>query len=117
MIIHQLKPRIYQEVEGVRQEIPGGYVLKNTDQVGVHVAAYDATRPLVIDPVLTYSTYLGGSGPGSSESGNAIAVGTDGSAYVTGTTNSTDFPIQAVLPTSPTTFKGTRDALDALSRG
>ena len=90
-IIHQLKPRIYQEVEGVRQEIPGGYVLTKTDQVGVHVAAYDATRPLVIDPVLAYSTYLGGPGSGT-ESSNAIAVDAEGNAYVTGFTSSANFP-------------------------
>ena len=93
-IIHQRKPRIYQEVEGVRQEIPGGYVLTKTDQVGVHVAAYDATRPLVIDPILAYSTYLGGSGSGT-ESSNAIAVDAEGHAYVTGFTLADDFPTTA----------------------
>jgi hypothetical protein len=50
--IHQRKPVIYQEVDGVRKEIPGGYVLKGEHQVSFKVAAYDASQPLVIDPVL-----------------------------------------------------------------
>ena len=46
---------------GVRQEVAGRYVMKGTRQVGFRVAAYDPSRPLIIDPVLVYSTYLGGS--------------------------------------------------------
>src|SRR5947208_10489212 len=60
--IRQRKPVIYQEVDGVRKDIPGGYVLKGEHQVGFKVAAYDASQALVVDPVLSYSTYLGGSG-------------------------------------------------------
>src|SRR2546428_12673521 len=60
--IRQRKPVIYQEVEGVRREIHGGYVLKDPHQIGFQIAAYDRSRPLVIDPVLFYSTYLVGSG-------------------------------------------------------
>src|SRR2546426_1499681 len=90
--IRQRKPVIYQEVDGVRKEIRGGYVLKNHHQVGFRLAAYDATRPLVIDPVLVYSTYLGGTGV---DSAFGIAVDAAGSAYVTGETLSTDFPTTA----------------------
>src|SRR3989442_681315 len=103
--IRQRKPVIYQEVEGVRREIHGGYVLKDPHQIGFQIAAYDRSRPLVIDPVLFYSTYLGGSG---SEEGLGIAVDTAGNAYVTGPTYSTNFP------TTPgafqTTFGGDIDA-------
>ena len=53
---------IYQEVDGVRQIIAGNYVLRDDDRVGFDVGTYDPGRTLVIDPVLTYSTYLGGSG-------------------------------------------------------
>jgi hypothetical protein len=70
--IRQLKPHIYQEVDGVRQAVPGGYVVRGsqhselttdnrqltTPEVGFEVAAYDVSKPLVIDPVLLYSTYL-----------------------------------------------------------
>src|SRR6266851_957147 len=83
------KPSIYQEVDGSRRGIPGGYVLKNPSQVAFQVAAYDANRPLVIDPVLFYSSYLGGI---ADDQGNAIAVDLAGNAYVTGTTSSANFP-------------------------
>jgi hypothetical protein len=91
--IHMRKPFIYQEVGGVRREILGGYVLMGEHHVGFEVAAYDASRPLIIDPVLTYSTYLGGSG--FDDQGLGIAVDTAGSAYVAGFTDSTGFPTTA----------------------
>src|SRR3989441_8952332 len=87
--IRQRKPVIYQEIDGDRKEIPGAYVLTGRHQVGFRVAAYDASQPLVIDPVLVYSTYLGGSGL---DQGFGIAVDASGNAYVTGVTASTDFP-------------------------
>jgi PKD repeat protein len=89
------KPLIYQDIDGIRKPVPGGYVLhpmkneKQTHRVGFKVADYDRTRPLVIDPVLVYSTYLGGS---NYDSGYGIAVDATGSCYVTGYTDSTDFP-------------------------
>jgi hypothetical protein len=54
------QPLVYQEVGGVKQAIASRYVLENTHHVGFHVAAYDRSKPLVIDPVLSYSTSLGG---------------------------------------------------------
>ena len=83
------KPVIYQEREGVRRPVAGGYALRGPNRVGFRVAAYDASRPLVIDPVLAYSTYLGGAG---ADSAGAIAVDAAGNAYVAGDTRSTDFP-------------------------
>ncbi len=53
------------------------------------VGDYDATRPLVIDPILAYSTYLGGTGI---DGANAIAVAPDNTAFVAGGTSSIDFP-------------------------
>jgi hypothetical protein len=69
--------------------VDGHYVLQANNQVGFKVAPYDHTRPLVIDPVLSYSTYLGGS---VGDGGSAIAVDASGNTYVTGFTFSTDFP-------------------------
>jgi hypothetical protein len=103
--IRQHKPIIYQEIDGTRQKIDGGYVLKGANRVGFVVAAYDRSRPLVIDPVLAYSTYLGGSdfeSPGAvSGLFTGIAVDGAGNAYVTGATTSADFPTSAgaVQPT------------------
>jgi hypothetical protein len=56
------------------------------------VAAYDVKKPLVIDPVLVYSTYLGGSG---TDRASGIAVDGSGNAYVTGDTISINFPTKA----------------------
>jgi hypothetical protein len=89
--IRQRKPFIYQEIDGARRQIDGAYVLKGANQVGFQVAAYDAGRPLVIDPVLFYSTYLGGSGD-EGFNNHGIAVDATGNAYVAGLTRSADFP-------------------------
>jgi hypothetical protein len=87
--IHQRKPFIYQEIDGERLAIDGSYVIKGRNRVGFQVAAYDSSRPLVIDPVMVYSTYLGGS---NEDVANDIAVDAAGNAYVTGSTLSSDFP-------------------------
>jgi hypothetical protein len=103
------KPVVYQDIDGVRQPVAGHYVLQafaavqggdktSAPQVGIQVAAYDVTRPLVIDPVLSYSTYLGGGGP---EVDTSLAVDASGNVYVTGETGSVDFP------TTPGAFQTT----------
>src|SRR5438445_1784177 len=89
------KPVIYQEIDGVRQEIAGRYVRKGANRIGFKVTAYDATRPLVIDPVLSYSTYLGGS---QDDYGWGIAVDALGNAYATGI-------VSANFPTTPGAFQ------------
>ena len=83
------RPLIYQEVAGTRNEIQGGYVLKSDRTIAFQLASYDRERPLVVDPVLVYSTYLGGS---IADFASGIAVDQDGSAYVVGHTFSLDFP-------------------------
>ncbi len=87
------KPVIYQDIKGERVAVDGTYrILKSVDGAfiyGFNVASYDHTKDLVIDPVLVYSTYLGGRG---TDSGSAIAVDATGAIYVTGGTASTDFP-------------------------
>ena len=90
------KPYVYQETNETRQEIAGGYMLNAKNEVTFEVASYDASKSLVIDPVLAYSTYLGGSG---SDEGLGIAVDTFGNAYVTGNTLSVDFPTASPLQT------------------
>jgi beta-propeller repeat-containing protein/centrosomal CEP192-like protein len=83
------RPRAYQDHGGNRQEIAANYVQRDARLVGIEVASYDSRQPLIIDPVLAYSTYLGGTGD---EFGHGIAVDSLGNAYVTGSTTSTDFP-------------------------
>jgi hypothetical protein len=107
--IRQHKPRIFQLEDGQRKVLAGQYRIERpTDQtpsqatahasvVTFAVAAYDRSKPLVIDPVLVYSTYLGGSG---NDYANAIAVDSTGHAYIAGSTLSVDFPTRrAFQPT------------------
>jgi hypothetical protein len=84
------RPVVYQEVDGARRVIDGGYTVEGGRRVRFRVASYDVSRPLVIDPVLAYSTYLGG---GADDQAFGIAVDVDGNAYVTGSTISADFPV------------------------
>jgi hypothetical protein len=72
-----------------RQFREGRFTLDAENHVRFSLGGYDHTRPLVIDPVLVYSTYLGG----ASDQGKGIAVDSSGNAYVTGTTFSTTFPV------------------------
>jgi len=76
------KPVVYQEVNGGRKIVEGNYALSGAREVRFEVADYDPSRPLVIDPVLSYSTYIGGGGADLAED---IAVDSSGNAYITGT--------------------------------
>ena len=91
------KPVAYQDLpvnasqsrSSERKFIDARYVLETKNQVGIQLSAYDAALPLIIDPVIWYSSYLGGS---SSDQPFGIVVDGSGSAYVTGFTQSVDFP-------------------------
>jgi hypothetical protein len=89
--ISDAAPVTYQIVEGRRVPVVSGYQLAGA-AYGFKLGAYDPSRPLVIDPGLLYSTFLGGS---SSDGGRSIAVDATGSAYLTGQTFSADFPTTA----------------------
>lgn len=105
--IRLLKPVIYQHGDDGRQEIKGSYVLKGRGQVGFEVAGYDASKSLIIDPLLAYSTFLGGSGS-EFDQGLGVAVDSAGNAYVTGETEAADFPTS--MGALQTVSGGQRDA-------
>src|SRR5262249_29174407 len=87
----QRSPLLYQGTDGSRQAVGGSYRLLGPNEVGFQVGDYDPGRPLVIDPVIDYSSYLGGI---SADEGNAVAVDLQGNVYLTGTTDSANFPLQ-----------------------
>jgi hypothetical protein len=95
-------PVLYQNIGKAVHPVKGAFTLHNQNDgkqlIGFAVAPYDHSRPLTIDPILDYSTYLGGS---DDDTGIAVAVDDSGNAYVAGTTVSLDFPStpNAVFPT------------------
>ncbi|HET8760889.1 MAG TPA: SBBP repeat-containing protein, partial [Nitrospiria bacterium] len=100
-VILQRKPVVYQMINGQRVDVAGAFTVQTPVQQGSRVFAYgfdvawyDATQPLVIDPTLVYSTYLGG---GDSDIGNSVAVDAAGNAYVAGKTQSVNFPTSGPL--------------------
>ena len=105
-VLTEKAPSVYQTANDINRPVAGRYVLENGNQVGFAVGSYDATKPLVIDPVLQYSTYLGGSG---GELSGGIAVDSVGAVYVSGETISTDFPT-AGNPFMRSMPNGVRDA-------
>jgi hypothetical protein len=83
------KPVAYQEKDGKREIVAAAFQVKSGNKVGLNLGAYDRGQELVIDPSLSYSTYLGGT---AEDDAYAIAIDGTGNAYVTGQTKSTDFP-------------------------
>jgi hypothetical protein len=86
------KPVIYQQIHGQRREIAGNYTISGNHRVTFAVANYDRSASLIVDPVLIYSTYLGGE---NEDTGLAIALDSLGDAAVTGGTFSLQFPTSA----------------------
>jgi hypothetical protein len=96
--IVQRGPHAYQAINGTPHPVSAHFNVTGPNTVGFEVARYDRNRPLIIDPTLVYSTYLGGHGE---DAGVGIAVDGAGNAYVSGFTTSTDFP------TTPGAFQTT----------
>ena len=103
--VREQPPRSRQLVDGRVVPVASRFVRRANGTIGIALGAYDHSRPLTIDPVLTYGTYLGGT---SFDLGNGVAVDASGAAYVTGTTASSNFP--ATAGAFQTTFAGNQDA-------
>ena len=106
--LRHTRPVAYQFVDGMRREVDAAFAVAEDGRVGLTVGARDARRPLVIDPSLTYSTYLGGGNTTSAgDIGYCVAVDSAGAAYVAGHTPSADFPTQSAFQSSlPATISG-----------
>src|SRR5262249_25735602 len=90
--LRQLQPVVYQlEGDGSRR-VPARYVLKDGNRVGFEIDAYDVERPLYIDPIIRFSSYLGGSA--YSEGATSVRLDSAGYIYIAGTTGSPDFPVR-----------------------
>jgi uncharacterized repeat protein (TIGR01451 family) len=100
--LRQHKPLVYQDYSGQRRTVEGSYELKGEFEIAFRVGNYDSSKALIIDPVLVYSSFLGGT---LSEQGLGVAVDSLGSAYITGSTTSTDFPVANAFQSA----KGTAD--------
>jgi hypothetical protein len=94
-------PYVYQREGTAQRNVNGRFLLLAADTVGFEVGPYDRSKALVIDPVLSYSSYLGGSG---SELSATVAVDAGFDIYVTGSTSSSNFPVTS--STYQTALKG-----------
>ncbi len=101
VVLH--KPVAYQEKDGKRQTVEAAFAVRSRNEVALNLGAYDRERELVIDPSLSYATYLGG---GQEDDANAITIDASGDAYVTGQTASSNFP---TVPSGSTSFAGGSD--------
>jgi len=99
------KPVAYQEKSGARQLVGARFVLQARNRVSFELGNYDHSRKLVIDPSVSYATYLGGT---AEDDAYGIAIDGSGDAYVTGQTTSTNFP--TVTGDYATTNRGVFDA-------
>ena len=87
--IRQAPPVVYQTIGGARHEVRGRYIVLGPHEVGFQLDQYERHAALLIDPVITYSTYLGGSGD---DAPIWSAIDGAGNFYATGATSSLDFP-------------------------
>ena len=87
--LEEQAPAAYQTIDGQRHDVSVRYSLSAAGQAGFSLGNYDTSQPLVIDPVLSYSTYLGGSGD---DYAYGITTDSSGNVYVTGGAVNTNFP-------------------------
>ena len=98
------KPLLYQSIAGMRRRVEGRYRVESQSSLGFEVGVYDPNRPLIIDPVVIYSTYLG---RGGNETASRLAIDNNGNVYMTGVSTDNSYP----------TTPGTGALTPALARG
>jgi uncharacterized protein (TIGR03437 family) len=98
------KPVVYQESNGSQQQIEGSFIIGDHNRVGFRIGDYDAGQPLIIDPIVDYSTFFGGA---NTDIAYGIAVDQAGAVYLTGQTSSLDFPTKNPFAS---TLNGANDA-------
>jgi Beta-propeller repeat len=99
----QRAPVIYQEVAGLRREIAGSYLLENDGTVGFQLGNYDARLPVVLDPVIEYARFFGGS---KEDEILSLAVDRDGNTFLSGETSSPDLVLSSgALAHNPVAFQ------------
>lgn len=101
--LRQHPPVVYQFVKGRRRDVAGRYQIQDARTVSFALGAYDRALPLIIDPVFSYSTFVGGNG---GDTGLAVKVDAGGSVYLAGETLSTQFPWGVVGAPFQSQFKG-----------
>ena len=84
------KPVVYQERNGIRRAVNGKFVLRSANEIGLVVGEYDAGSPLIVDPVLSFSTLIGAN---NNTQVQGIAVDSSKNVYITGTTFATNYPV------------------------
>jgi uncharacterized repeat protein (TIGR01451 family) len=94
-------PRVYQEIAGQKRPVEGKFVLRGAKRAGFAIGSYDHSRELVIDPILEFSSYFGGSGD---ERATSVAVDGSLNIYLTGSTTSPNLPVTTTIP--PTLVSG-----------
>jgi uncharacterized repeat protein (TIGR01451 family) len=97
---HELRldaPRVYQEIDGGKQSVQGRFVMRGPKRAGFAIGNYDRSRELVIDPILTFSTYFGGSGD---EHSTSVAVDGGFNIYIAGSTTSPNLPAVGTFQTT-----------------
>jgi uncharacterized protein (TIGR03437 family) len=104
-------PRIYQEVNGRKNSVPGRYTISGRDEVAFRVDPWDHTRPLVIDPTIVYSALLGGGM--TTSAGQAIALDSSGNIFIAGYTYDGAFPTVNAAQNTLTGFSSSGSTNDA----
>ena len=107
--VQHCKPHVYQLAGRARREIPGRYVMAGAHRIRFEIGAYDRRLPLIIDPVVSYATFLGGTG---NDGAFSIALDRAGNIYLAGITRSLDFP-RTTGSIPGRTFPDATDATDA----